>query len=426
MRTLAPPNQRTRHLLGFACAFLVGVTLLSCPASADVLQLKSGGSIDGILLNPDESPRTKYVMRMEQGVEMTFAKSEVESHLPLSEALRLYRLNLSKMPATAEANWILAEWCNGKGLRTERELHLEATIQLDSDHEDARRALGYTRLRGEWKRREDFMRERGFVIHEGRWRLPQDVELDKQRREDDLASKRWTKDLKRWRRALGKNDPEVIASIQAIEDPRAAKALAAALANEKQLPVQRLYVSALAKLPTHVATKALVRVVLGAIPPRIREPDLDMRDIALDGLDRHGRDLAIDAFIHSLGDPDNPTVNRAAVGLQRLSDPRAIRPLIDALVTEHKYKLGADNPGQITTSFGGGPSGDGIGFGMGGGGPKEAKSLIRNRDVLDALLLLSDGFSPSNQNQDPYNRVPWMHWFATRDIPQVVDLRRDP
>ena len=178
--------------LGIASFFLLS---LSTPAFADVLELKSGGRIDGILLNPDESPRTKYVMRLETGGEITFAVRDVESHLPLSEALRRYRSNLAKMPATAEANWTLAEWCKDKGLRTERQLHLEATVQLDSDHENARRALGYTRLRGEWRKREDFMRERGFVIHEGRWRLPQDVELDKQRRENELASKRWIKDL---------------------------------------------------------------------------------------------------------------------------------------------------------------------------------------------------------------------------------------
>jgi len=146
----------------------------------------------------------------------------------------------------------------------------------------------------------------------------------------------------------------------------------------------------------------------------------------LQGLDRYGRDLAVDAFIHSLGDPDNATINRAAFGLRELPESRAVRPLIDALVTEHTTKRGADNPGQITTSFGNDSTGGGSSFGMGSRRTPETKSLIRNRDVLDALLVLSDGFNPSRQNQDPYNQIVWKHWFATRDLPQVVDLRREP
>lgn len=387
---------------------------------ADVLELKNGGRVDGILLNPKEDPRTKYVMRLEAGGSITIALDQVKTHVALSQAQKIYQRNLKKMPATAEANWRMAdELCAKYGLRNERKLHLEAAIQLDPEHAKARDALGYFRRNGIWttreafkNAREEFNKQRGMELHEGRWRFPQDVEMDKNRRAADLARKKWAKDIKRWRGWLGKKkDQEGFAALKAIKNPLAAPALAKALEKEQLTRARYLYVNALGKMSGPVATEALVKVVLEPLDPT----DLDLRDKALDGLARNDRDLAVDAFIHALGSKDNAKINRAAFGLQQMPESRAVRPLIDALQTKHTYKP-KSNPGQISTSFGSG----GTGLSTGGGGAKTVTKILSNRDVLDALLKQSEGFDFQ------YNQVAWRNWYATRDIPHVVDLRRRP
>lgn len=407
-------------LLGLLCAGL------HSSVAADVLTLKSGGSAEGILLNPNEDPRTKFVMRLESGGEVTFNADQVSDHLTLTVAQRRYqnlveKMKASKFAGTAEGNWRLAEWCQDKGLRDERALHLEAAIGLDPEHEKARRALGYSRLDGEWIKQKDFMAKQGRVIHEGRWRLPQEVEIDKKRRANDLAQKKWRSDIKRWRGWLGKRkNDEAITNFQNIKDPMAAPALATALSNESAPKVRHLYVSALAKLQSTAATKALVNVVLTT---RIQHPnrgDLDLRDKALAGLERNGRELAVDAFINSLGSKDNAVVKRAGYALQQMPEERSTRPLINALQTKHTYKIGKDNPGQISTSFGGsGSGGGGIGLGS-GGSAKTVTEVVNNREVLDALLAITEGAHAEFQ----FNQELWRRWMATRDLPPVVDLRR--
>ena len=64
---------------------------------------------------------------------------------------------------------------------------------------------------------------------------------------------------------------------------------------------------------------------------------------------------------------DNPTVNLAGVALREMKDPSSIGPLIDALVTTHKFKVGSGGgEGSISPTFGNGPGGSGGGLSMGG------------------------------------------------------------
>ena len=92
-------------------------------------------------------------------------------------------------------------------------------------------------------------------------------------------------------------------------------------------------------------------------------------------------------FVGKLRDKDNEVVNLAGVALGRMKDPSAIGPLIDALVTVHKFKIvkpGGD--GAMSSTFGSGPGGRPGGGGMSaGGGPQFFKQNIPNQAVLDAL-----------------------------------------
>ena len=79
-------------------------------------------------------------------------------------------------------------------------------------------------------------------------------------------------------------------------------------------------------------------------------------------------DDIIPYYIGQLRSKNNVTVNRAGMAPSYMKDPTSIRPLIDALITVHEYKVTTGNPnGGMSSTFGTGPGGR-MGPGMGGPG----------------------------------------------------------
>jgi hypothetical protein len=140
-------------------------------------------------------------------------------------------------------------------------------------------------------------------------------------------------------------------------------------------------------------------------------------------LEKSKRPDVISYYVGKLKDKDNVTVNRAAFGLGRMKDPSSIGPLIDALVTVHKFKIakqGGDN--ATTNTFGKGPGGSGAPGGMGfgaGNGPSIIRQSISNQTVLDALVVLT------GQNFG-FDKQAWKYWLAAqKKPPDAIDARRD-
>ena len=137
------PSPRVGGRWSFACLLIgvMGMQAVRVPTSAaDVFLLKSGGRIEGVLVNSEESPRTHFTVQLATGGEITIDSDQVERHLPITEAQRRYAATVEKMPATPEGNWIMANWCKERGLKEERQFHLSEVVRLDPEHEPARRA----------------------------------------------------------------------------------------------------------------------------------------------------------------------------------------------------------------------------------------------------------------------------------------------
>jgi hypothetical protein len=101
-----------------------------------------------------------------------------------------------------------------------------------------------------------------------------------------------------------------------------------------------------------------------------------------------------------------------------MGSPAAVSPLIDALVTEHKFKLvPRGGGGSMSATFPTGGSGGGGGLSM-NQKPKIVKQLLRNQAVLDALIEITD------QNYG-YNQQAWKHWLASQRRRIQFDPRRD-
>jgi hypothetical protein len=401
-------------------SFTLLLTLMSCLAAtarADVFVLRGGGRVEGQWSNRDESPRECYVVRTAEGATITLAASQVEQVLhPRSEEIEYERIRPTYAD-TAAAQWELAEWCRKNKLLKQREVHLQRVIELEPNRADARRALGYSQVEGKWVTREEVMLERGYQRYKGQWKLPQEIELLEGKRKHEAAQQEWFQKLKRWHGWLGGDrEAQACQNIRGIADPMAVKALATGLRDDPSAPARLLYVEALANIDAPEAAKSLAIASL-------YDPIQEVRLTCLDRLQTKTRPEVISYYVGKLKDKDNVTVNRAALGLARMKEFSTVGPLIDALVTVHKFKIakkGGDN--ATSSTFGTGPGGGGAPGGGGlamGGGPTIIRQSISNQSVLDALVILT------GQNFN-FDKQAWKYWYAAQKKPaEGLDARRD-
>ena len=190
----------------------------------------------------------------------------------------------------------------------------------------------------------------------------------------------------------------------------AVKALVKGLRDDSSIPARLIYVETLAKINTPDSIMALAVA-------SIEDGDVEVRLTCLDRLQTEKRPEVVAYYVSKLRDKKNEVVNLAGIALGHMKDPSAIGPLIDALVTTHKFKIakpGGDN--SMTTSFGNGPGGGGLSM---GGGPKIVSQQFANQPVLDALTAIT------GQNSG-FNQAAWRHWYASQKKPETtIDARRD-
>ena len=399
----------------FSAAAVLGLWLV-WPLQADVFVLRSGGTIEGELLNRDQNPRTTYEVATSAGGKIVLSKDQVTEVRAESDAERRYKQILPRMPKTAEGNWLMAEWCRKIGLLEHRRRHLEQILVYDPDHAQARAALGFNRLDGEWVQPDEWKAERGFVRHKTKWRLSQEVELEQQREKRNQAVTQWNQKLKMWRSWLiGRTERkanEARQNFRELRDPLAATGLGLLLENPKELDgLKLMYIEKLGQRDCPAATSALLKRAMDDKSGQVREA-------CWDELARDGSPDVVVSLIKELESKENHRINRAAVGLSRMNDPSAIPALIDAVVTKHK-KVIAGRGGNIGAAFrpGGGVGGPG-GLNIGGNKPKVYELVYKNREVLDALVSLSEGANFQ------YSKENWRNWYARLNTPPNINLRR--
>jgi hypothetical protein len=398
-------------LLAFFGAVTVAAVSVG-PVEADIFFLTNGGRIEGELLNPEQRPRENYIIQLDGGVQVTLAADQVEKVVSLRPEEAEYQRIRHQYPDTVEGQWELAEWCRQKRLLAQRDVHLQRIIELDPDHVAARRALGYSQMEGKWQTTEDVMRSRGYQRYQGAWRTKQEIELLEARRQQEQIEKEWFQKINRWRGWLGTDKGELARqSIVTIKDPLAIKALVASLRAERQLGVRLLYIEALAHLGTAEAIRVLAETAM-------EDYDEEVRLTCLDYLCKMPPNPEVTTFfVGYLKHKDNVLVNRAAGALGRLGDRSAVGPLIDALITRHKYKVSTGSPGTISAGFGSGPGAPPGGLAV-GGGPKIVIRNVMNQPVLDALVALT------GQNFH-FDQQAWRYWLASQRRPESIEGRRD-
>ena len=396
------------------CLFILAVIPT---AQGAMFLLVTGGQIEGQLLNPDEKPRQSYIVRTETGGTVKLVSAQVERVLTVSEDLAWYREALPKVPPTVDGHWAMAEECRQRSLKQQREFHLQEILKLNPEHAEARYALGYSKVDGAWVKTDELMLSRGYIRYRGDWRTPQDVALEQVAQRNDKQVKDWRQKVNSWRTAINKRrgkEQDARDAIRAIDDPAAAPALAEIVGDTgEQRDLRLLCIEVLGKLHSPVGVGAFIKRAVEDTDPHIREA-------CLDELARFGTPQAVRICEKLLTSKDNQKINQAALCLGTLKDPAATLPLINALVTEHKYivQSSGGNPGQYNLGFGSGPSGGGNSFSA-GGRPQIIEKKLRNEGVLNALVAIHPGINFG------YDIEAWKRWYVDKDRPTVLDLRRD-
>lgn len=400
-------------------ATLLLLSAVAQTAPAEVFVLTGGGRVTGELLNRNESPRRQYVIQVADGSKLTLDADQVES-IPRQRANEAeYERIRPTYADTAAAQWELAQWCREHKLSAQREVHLRRIIELDPNHAEAHRGLGHSQVDGRWTSREDAMIQRGYVKYKGQWKLPQEIELIEGKRKLEGSQQEWFQKLKRWRGWIGSDrEEEACQNIRSIDDPVAVKALAIALRDDEAPPARLLYIEALAKIDTPEAAQAMAIASLS-------DPVPEVRLTCLDHLQKKRRPEVIVYYVGKLTakKSTNDMINMAGLALGRMKDPSAVGPLIEALVTTHKFKVvkpGGD--GATSSTFGTGPGGSGAPGGGGmsaGGGPTYVSQTFPNQAVLDALVAIT------GQNFN-FDKQAWKFWYAAQKRPpDALDGRRD-
>jgi hypothetical protein len=373
--------------------------------AADEFRLESGGCIRGEWLNRDQKPLLEYVVRTERGIVLRLATDQVREAISLSPALAEYRRREPNTPDTADAQWQLAEWCREQGLAKERQQHLARVLQLDENHQLARRAGGYHFINGQWVLPRELREAEGYVYYRGRWRTPQEVDSLEAQAKLSLAQKDWLNKLRRWRNDLHTERAKAaVEAFAAIRDPVAVKPLAQLLAGERIRLIKFSYCDILASINTAEATGVLVQTSL-------HDADMEMFHHCIDKLVELKPPHIVDPYVEALRDENNAKVKRAALALGRFKDRSTISPLIDALRTKHIQVQGSTSPfGNLDSQTFGKSSLDASGsFGSAGVSRGEGAKMVvvgvQNEEALEALTTITG-------TSFGYDQRAWHYWHA--------------
>lgn len=406
---------RTLTRLALGATLLASALARPLEAKPIVALLKSGGQVEGEWLNPERSGDQAYVVETRAGVRLTIDAARVQKVVREQPFKAEYEKLRPTFADTPEGQWELAEWCRKHHLSDQRRDHLERVIELDKDHAPARYALGYGKFGGQWKSQKEELLSRGYVEDpkSGKMVLPQVLEERERRAEIDTAERDWKQKISRWRDQLAGSHRgrafDAERSIASVTDPNAVPALRDQLKDERLEPVRKLYIDTLAQIDSPAAVRVLADLSLYDENP-------ELRMTCVDHLAKNPQPALVEYLIGKLHAKENPIINRAAVGLSHLNDQRAVRPLIDVLLTEHKDVVSSNPNNQTAASFS--PDGTLGGFSA-GNSRRVVKYWLKNPEVLDALISLTGG------TNFEYNQPAWKHWYTQVHKMDQIDLRRD-
>lgn len=143
--------------------------LMASTALADELVLRNGSVFSGVVHEDGD----RVTVEMDFGT-MTFKKVDVRSISRGVDPLAEFEQK-SKAATDVRSKLELAAWAREKGLGGRATDLYRKILTLDPEQADARKALGYEKVNGQWFQGDDILVARGYVKVNGRWMLREDA-----------------------------------------------------------------------------------------------------------------------------------------------------------------------------------------------------------------------------------------------------------
>lgn len=355
-------------------------TLVVRPATADLVKLRSGGEIRGKLF--DRLTRKKgepVVVETLSGGIVAVEAAVVKFVARRPMKVEIYESRAKRTAKTVAAQWKLAEWCRSQRLRSQRKDHLRLILEIDTNHKRSRLALGYSKYDGTWMTRDEWNRSRGLVKYKGKYITPEELELIEKSNAELAREKEWYRKVRLWKNWLSgrysqRRQNLGVANLRGITDPDAVPALSKNFRDESKKTMRTFYVNLLARMKG-------IKPVAALVYQSLHDSDYEVRYAALNGISKEQYAVATGYFVGNLKNGLVVIVRRAADGLLRVGDERAIPALINALTTTHRYKIRV-------------PDKSGIGFGTNGsfgssqsGMTPEIATMLRSGQFPNGVII---------------------------------------
>jgi hypothetical protein len=135
-------------------------------ASADEVVLKNGSKIEGAV----KEDGNKITIDVGSGT-ITVDRSDVKAiNKPTGAIEEFERRQKEAKPDDINAQWQLYLWTKQQeGFKSRADRQLQKILELDPNHEGARRALGYVNHKGVWLTQDEHNATLGLVKYNGDW-----------------------------------------------------------------------------------------------------------------------------------------------------------------------------------------------------------------------------------------------------------------
>jgi tetratricopeptide (TPR) repeat protein len=325
------------------------------------------------------------------------------------DALTEYNRTASLTADTLETHLYWARWCFEQQLSEQAKLHWRQVLELDPDHEDARRVLGYVKDMRDptgWGLEQDKRANRGYVLHQGHWKTQQQIEVENLLENQKREGTDWKKTIRDLCRRLP--NEKAADALLAIRDPAAIDSLGEVLRSEDNPQRRAMLIRSLVRIPDARALQIVAAWSVGR-----DERSHEVRQICIEELQNRMsehpalRRTVVDTYRSVLRPTLDPNIiNWIAKTLGDIGAYEAVPELIDVLVVDktETYKTGQQ------------------GFGQGGleWGERTITNKVRvpNESVLKALRQLT------GENFE-FNQAAWREWYRKPHRSPVINLRRN-
>jgi len=311
---------------------------LAGTVSADVIRLRSGGTLEGELVPAEGDPDRVGVQTAASETPFVIRKVRIEAieeeETPLDTYLERRSAIESAAEETAQAHYELAVWCEGHELSGPARRHYKRAVEIDEEFGPAQEKLGRVYYNGEWMTYDALKEAQGLVQHEGKWVTPEERERLQAEQRLSHTQESWDRRIRLLLRKYKEGNEleriEAERQLRAIRDPEAVVPLVNRLGQESP-ELRLLLAETLGMIEEPIAALGLAHRVL-------KESEEQVGRWTLNELVRRqaDREAVVRRLLQALEQNDPVVIGRAASALAALNAVETVPELIPRLVMKRQ------------------------------------------------------------------------------------------